>query len=253
MPLDYLEKAHHHPRDAHVIFDEGPHTYTITTDPDAKYTSVTTWVHRHFEKFNSDKVITKMMASKNWPNNKYYGKTRHQIKLLWDANRDAAAAAGTKLHYDIECHYNKCAVTNDSVEYGYFKKFRADFKHLKPYRTEWMVYHEDYKLAGSIDMVFENPDGTLLIYDWKRCKEITKTTPWNKYAITPEIDYLPDTNFWHYSLQLNTYKKILEEKYDKKVTELYLVALHPDNKKNSYERLKVPNLQAELKTLLEGI
>ena len=40
---------------------------------------------------------------------------------------------------------------------NYFIEFIKDFPHLKPYRTEWVVYYEDIKLAGSIDMVYENP------------------------------------------------------------------------------------------------
>jgi nucleoside-diphosphate-sugar epimerase len=41
-------------------------------------------------------------------------------------------------------------------------------------KFEWMIFDEDLKLAGSIDMVYENPDGTLSIYDWKRSKDISK-------------------------------------------------------------------------------
>ena len=84
-----------------------------------------------------------------------------------------------------------------------------------PYRTEWMVYHEELRLAGSIDMIFENEDGSLQIYDWKRCKEISYDSYYGKAAITSCISHLPDTNFWHYSLQLNVYKNILEIKYGK--------------------------------------
>ena len=65
-------------RDSHITFDEGPHIYTI--DGDSGFTSVTTWNHSHFEKFNSDFVIDKMMKSKNWSNNKLYGKTPVEIK-----------------------------------------------------------------------------------------------------------------------------------------------------------------------------
>ena len=134
------------------------------------------------------------------------------------------------------------------IEFDYFMNFQKDIgSKMKPYRTEWMVYHEEYRLAGSIDMIFENPDGTLQIYDWKRCKEIKKINAWNKFAITPEMDDLPDTNFWHYSLQLNTYKKILEEKYGKKVTDMFLVCLHPNNSNNNYLRFRVPDLQDKLK------
>jgi ATP-dependent exoDNAse (exonuclease V) beta subunit len=91
-----------------------------------------------------------------------------------------------------------------------------------------MIFDEDVRLAGSIDFVCENPDGTLTIYDWKRCKEIKKTNGFGTFARTECIDHLPDTNYWHYALQLNTYKTILERKYAKKVAQMFLVALHPN-------------------------
>ena len=193
-----------------------------------------------------------MMTSKNWGTNRYNGKSAQQIKNEWDQNKNEAASAGTKMHYDIECFYNNTYKdTNNSIEFDYFNNFQNDIgSSLTPYRTEWMVYHEEYKLAGSIDMIFENPDGTLQIYDWKRCKEIKKINAWNKSAITPEIDFIPDTNYWHYCLQLNTYKKLIEEKYDKKVTDMYLVCLHPNNKNNNYLRFKVVDLQTELCQIL---
>ena len=100
-------------------------------------------------------------------------------------------------------------------------------------------------------MVFEKTDGHLLIYDWKRCKEITKTNGFNKWGNKECIEHLPDTNFWHYSLQLNTYKTILEEKYDKIVDELYLVCLHPENKNKDYQMIKVANLQEEVQDLFK--
>jgi ATP-dependent exoDNAse (exonuclease V) beta subunit len=245
-PPTLLEERNKHPRDADITFDEGPHIYTIHGD--SSFTSVTTWVHSHFEKFNADKVIYNMMRSKNWGTNKYNKKTPDEIKAEWDKNRDEAASAGTKMHYDIECYYNECyEETNNSDEFTYFKNFEERIgSKMKPYRTEWMVYHEEYRLAGSIDMIFENPDGTLQIYDWKRCKEIKKVNAWGKYATTPELNHLPDTNFWHYALQLNTYKKILEEKYGKTVTNMCLVCLHPNNSNNDFIQLTVPNLQDEL-------
>ena len=88
---------------------------------------------------------------------------------MWKDN--SAAEAGTKLHYDIECYYNNCPNENNSIEYQYFKNFVKDYPDLKPYRTEWMVYYMEYKLSGSIDMVFQNKDGDLEIYDWKRTNE----------------------------------------------------------------------------------
>jgi hypothetical protein len=246
----YLAKLNPHERDSRIQFDEGPHIYYIDGSSD-RYMSVTTFNHANFEHFDADLIIKNMMSSKKWPQNKYYGQTVDEIKALWDKNRDEAAQAGTNMHYDIECYYNKVDVVNESVEYEYFKHFLADFPDLKPYRTEWTVFHEELKLAGSIDMVYEKPDGTLLIYDWKRCKEIVKTNAFGKWGNKECIEHLPDTNYWHYCLQLNTYKAILEQKYGKRVEDLYLICLHPENKNKNYQRIKVVDLQEEVRALFE--
>lgn len=250
MHHSFLALKNPHERDQNIVFDEGPHIYTIKGDKN-KYTSVTTWNHGHFEHFDADKIISNMMSSKRWSESKYYGMSSTAIKESWDKNRDEAAAAGTKMHFDIECYYNQCPNENNSVEYSYFMKFLDDFPDLNksPYRTEWMIYHEELRISGSVDMIFENPDGTLQIYDWKRCKDITKTTPFGKCGNKECIDHLPDTNYWHYCLQLNTYKAIIEEKYGKTVTDLYLVCLHPNNHNSSYKRIKVADLKTEIADL----
>ena len=245
---DFLATKHTHERDQFIVFDEGPHIYTVKGDDN--YTSVTTLVHAHFEEFDADKIITKMMASRNWIISKYFDMTPDEIKASWEANRDQAAAAGTKMHYDIECYYNDMDVKNDSIEYSYFKKFRDDFAHLKPFRTEWMGWDEDLKLAGSVDMIFENPNGTLTIYDWKRCKEIKKKNKWQS-STTKCLKHLPDTNFWHYSLQLNIYKYLLEKNYNRKIEGLYLVCMHPNNKNGSYIRLEVKDMHKEVMDIMD--
>jgi ATP-dependent exoDNAse (exonuclease V) beta subunit len=277
-----LKNKNRHPRDENLLFDEPTHKYTITTDLNSKYTSVTTWNHSHFPHFDADEVIKNMMNGKNWnAQNKYWNMTAEEIKKMWKQNGESVSGAGTDLHFDIECFMNEDIVyedtheslsnvthyelnevyqqqiedgllpPNDSLEWGYFLEYIKDFPQFEPYRTEWTIYHEDLKLAGSIDMVYKNEDGTLNIYDWKRAKEISKTTSFKKYALTECIDHLPDTNFWHYSLQLNTYKAILESKYDKKIKDLYLVRLHPNNPKKSYELIKCADLSNEIQDLFE--
>ena len=81
--IEFLARKNPHPRDSHITFDEGPHIYTV--DGDDSFMSVTTWNHSHFEHFDADKIITNMMKSKNWKKNKYYGKTRDEIKKMWDS------------------------------------------------------------------------------------------------------------------------------------------------------------------------
>ena len=270
-----------HPRDALIEFDAGPHKYTCAGE--ANYTSVTTWNHSHFKQFDADAIITKMMANeRTWPKSPYYGKTREEIKAGWDKNRDEAAQLGTDMHYGIECYYrgetpltphvgvggndDKEGLDKDVVGAGaagagagagagpggelspHFMAFLEHHPHLIPYRTEWMVFDEDVRLAGSIDMVYEGDgENEVMIYDWKRCKDIKKTNGFGDFALTDCIAHLPDTNYWHYALQLNTYKAILEAKYNKKVTRMCLVCLHPNLP--SYQLFVVPDLSKEIADL----
>jgi len=261
-----------HPRDIQIKFYNKGHKYEILSDPESKYISVTTWNHKHFPKFDADAVIENIFKGKNWgPEHKYWGMTAEEIKNSWKSNGEAVSGAGTNLHerienfmndnrfrfeytqkelYQIYSGDNKGKV-DEQIEWEYFLQFVRDHPQLKPYRTEWMIFDEDLKLAGSIDMVYENPDGTLSIYDWKRSKDISKINNWNKFALNPLICHMPDSNFWHYALQLNTYKAILERKYGKIVSKLCLVRLHPDNEEQTYELLEVPILTKEIQELFE--
>lgn len=246
---DYLAKKYPDDREKNIIFYPDDHRYVINGDD--SYISGTTFVHRFVEEFNSDKIIHNMMKSRNWNNSKYYGMTIDEIKLLWDENKNEASGAGTKLHFDIECFYNMINNNNNSIEWSYFIKFYNDYKHLIPYRSEFKVYHEELKLVGTIDMIFmdKNDPNIIEIYDWKRSKEIIKKSNFGKWMKGDILSHLPDTNFWHYSLQLNIYKAIIEAKYSKKVVGLYLVCLHPNNKNSSYQRIKCADLSSEVAEL----
>jgi ATP-dependent exoDNAse (exonuclease V) beta subunit len=245
---DQLAVKHAHERDAFISFDEGPHVYTVHGDDG--FTSVTTWIHSHFAKFDADGILDKMFKGKKMqdPTYKYYGMSREEIKLLWSQND--AAQKGTDLHYDIECYYNGLDVKNDSEEFQYFLQFAKDFAHLKPYRTEWIVFYEELRLAGSIDMVFQDEAGDLWIYDWKRTnKDLAPHAYGGKTSHTPCIAHVEDCAFWHYSMQLNLYRGVLERKYGKSIKGMYLVRLHPDYAYKTYDRIEVPFMDKEIEDL----
>jgi len=272
LPYPILKTNYSHPRDKNISFEEKEHKYTILTDTQSKYTSVTTFIHSHFPKFNPDKIIDNMMKSKTWKEgHKYWNKSSEEIKKEWTNNGSSVSQLGTSLHFQIECFMNNPTLSKGythldllnhyyetqseqipTKEWNYFIQFVYNFPQLKPFRTEWTIYNEDLKLAGSIDMVYINPDDTLSIYDWKRVKNITRVNTFDKYAITESICHIPDTNFWHYAIQLNIYKTLLELKYNKKVTELYLVRLHPDTEEKTYELIPIPLLEEEIKDLLKN-
>jgi ATP-dependent DNA helicase PIF1 len=96
--------------------------------------------------------------------------------------------------------------------------------------------------------VFENDDSTLSIYDWKRSKDISIKSFNNETGKYP-LDNVLDANYYHYSLQLNLYKRILEKYYDKKIKEMFLVVLHPNN--SNYEKINILNMEKEIDLILQ--
>lgn len=271
--MSVLKQLNFHPRDENIQFIEEGHKYFILTDKNSTYKSVTTFIHSLFTPFDSDKIIEMMMKGKSWQKgHKYWNMNAEQIKYQWSNNGSNVSQLGTQLHYKIECFMNNSSLQAnythldllnnyyklyekniETKEWLYFLQFVQENPLLKPYRTEWTIYNDDLKLAGSIDMIYENPDKSLVIYDWKRVKKITPVNSFNKYSTNKLICHVPDANFWHYALQLNIYKAILEEKYNKKVVGLYLVRIHPESEEKTYELINIPFLNIEINNLFQEI
>src|SRR5258708_29054911 len=237
--LSPLSIINAHPRDKQIKFEEEGHLYYIYNEDyillDAPRLSVTTLIHNYFNHFDADSCITKMMKSRNWINSKYHGMTADEIKFKWDKEGKESSSLGTKMHYNIEQFLNGINVKDDSIEFKFFLKFWDDFNAKYPQfiinRTEALVFYENFgkdhvTLCGSIDCMLHDEDDNIIILDWKRSKEI-KTENRYQHGYYP-FNTMPDTNFSHYTLQLNIYRHILESKYNKNVIFMMLVILHPN-------------------------
>lgn len=258
MPKNYqhwqkLSVLNAHERDANIEFDEPTHRYTIKGECE-KWISCTGFLHDFFPHFDPDGTIDKMMASPKWLSSKYYGKTKQQIKDEWSNSGKEASGAGTAMHLAIEqfMHGSEEVIepsVKETKEWKYFMNFWETCGHdLVPYRSEWEVYSEPHKLAGSIDMIYyRKSDGKYVIYDWKRSKGIkTENSFENGYG---PLAHLPNCNYWHYTLQLNVYKWFLETYYGLEIGDLYIVIFHPDN--TNYQRMRLNMLGDEVLEMLD--
>ena len=257
-----LTTIHRHPRDDHIAFHEPTHKYYVNGSCEGNI-SCTGFIHEFFGHFDAKAIITKMRNGPKWATSKYFGKTDEEIMEEWSNNGKQASAAGTAMHLAIEQFLHGAGdiidpKVKETPEWRYFMKFWSDCgPDLEPYRSEWEVFTDSLepmegerkiKLGGSIDMVFRRKsDGKFVIYDWKRSKEIKSDNPFGS-GLHP-LDHLPDTNYWHYTLQLNVYKWILETYYGTEIADLYLVILHPDNP--SYRRMRLNILTDEVEDMIE--
>ena len=235
-----LELKNRHKRDKYIKFHEDNHQYYYK---DEEFKSVTTIIKSLFNDFNEKEILERLSLKKN--------KAIDDIKKEWDEQRNIALREGVKLHNDIELCINDEKYDNNSIEFKYFLNFLKDHYYLEPFRTEWKIYDESCKIAGTIDMCYKNSDGSIEIYDWKRCKAIVKENKYKKYAKVDFLKNFDDTNYNHYSLQLNLYKYILESKYNYKVNNLFIVCFHPNNKNDNYLIYQVSNMKNEIDKIIK--
>jgi len=248
-PMTTLAERNAHPRDSRITFVEESHTYTLDGDA-SKNTSVTTFLHSLFPHFDPNVVIKKMMSSKNWPKSPYFGRKPEDIKSAWAKSGSLAAEQGTKMHLNIENFYNELPHETTSKEFKLFQGFVKDHP-WRMFRTEWVVFSKEAQICGSIDAVFEDPDepGCFVIADWKRSKEIKYDNRWEG-GTHPLTSHLPNANFITYSLQLSTYRFILEKYYGLTIKKTpFLVILYPTQ--SSYLKVETMDLRDVVEKLFD--
>ncbi len=222
-----------HERDDNIIFEPDGHTYIVNNQK--SYISVTTFVKTLFKPFNADATIKRMKSSTYWnPAHKHYGKTDEEIKTEWTKVGLIASQQGTGLHQYIDDYLNdKLTDEPQIIEWLYFKNFMATLKGTK-YRTEWTIYDEENQICGTLDFLVKNDDGTYTLIDWKRTKSLYQ----------PKTDTISNLTYWHYTLQLNTYKYILEKHYGIIVSKMLIVQMHPGM--SNYKVFNIPDRQSNI-------
>ncbi len=214
-----FNSAHRHERDSKISFNADSHTYTVGG---CELRSVTTVVADNFAQFDAD-----YWAQRKAPS---LGMSPEDVKAMWKRKGDEAAALGTAMHAGIEQYYlDRTMPDNDTA--ALFRQF-VETHQLNPYRTEWAIFDEDYKVAGTLDFL-DCTDGVFTIYDWKRSNKILDAagepvivSPYGKYAFDPISD-IPDTTYCHYALQVSIYRHILEKNYGLQIADCRLGIFHP--------------------------
>ena len=184
----------------------------------------------------------------------------------WDRIGTMASEVGTFMHAQTEnyfrdgtfetiypfCYNGETEAISLEKEKQYFLQFVNDYA-IKPYRQEWPVYDLKLNVAGTIDLICQEDDGTFTIYDWKRSSKVVNalgqpiTEGFNGKMSLNGIN-LPDTSFYHYCLQQNLYRYMLETHYGIRVRAMNLVVLCADYP--SYYVAQVPKMDEVVNTMV---
>lgn len=245
-----LAEINRHERDCLVKFKEEGHVYRVEGFDD-QFISVTQYIKSKIDSvFNSEAMVRCMMKSKGFDEgHKYFGKSESEILESWALIGKSSSDAGRCLHKFIEDFFNDAGndsyververmIYSDTDSWEKFKEFIYTVgDKFVPYRTEWVIYSEKDKLAGTIDLVTRREDGSVELFDWKRVKHIARKRGTN---ISSHVQY---------NLQLNLYKYIIEKNYGLIVSGMYLVQIHPDKRMSIVEVPDESDMVEGLKTM----
>lgn len=227
--------------DKRVVFQENNHSYFLGKK---KLISVTSFLNKFKNKFDSD-FYSKKIALRD-------GKTQEEVLKEWKYKAFKSTEIGTAIHKIFEDYtYNNFVILNNELIFDYLEldsdffidfnnkkdislKFINDFfltKRLTPIKSELIVYNDF--LAGQIDMICSDKKDNYYIIDFKTNEKIEKYS-YNKKMLL-EFNFLNDSNYYHYSLQLSIYKQLLK---DYTINKLFIVHIMSD----SYEFIECEDI-----------
>lgn len=238
-----------------IKFDDPTHSYYIDG---RKLTSVTTLIHKYTSHFDEEYWAPKKAEE--------YLVSSDMVKYAWTFLNQLSTFKGSALHNFIENYYfnklyqypKELILDNfgyDPIieDYELIKKqfinfYNDSFGKLVSIRPELIVYDEEYQVSGMVDMLFlNNKSNNFEIWDWKTNKKLNTQNRFQKMSgIFSDLD---DCEFNVYSLQLNTYKYIIEKNTDIKLGESYIVWYFSGNL--NYKIIKIPDMQSRVREMLE--
>ena len=200
------------PRGVEIVFTEEDHSYRSVIDGQPlKYISGTTFISGFFLPFDPCGTIAESCARKR-------GITKEEIQAEWNEKARQSCIYGTKIHEICEDTLKGAKTLrnkpNDDREKAAMKNAILMCERLlkkgTPEGIEKIVFDERLEIAGTIDLLFRTKkDGKLWILDHKSNAVIETENRYGTFAKAP-ISHIPDTNFWHYSLQLNLYEYLMK-------------------------------------------
>ena len=157
-------------------------------------------------------------------------------------------ARGQLLHYHAEQYLNGCAIEEPhSPEFRQVMRICEEvISQWEVFRTEVCLYHRGLNLAGQADLLCRDSEGKVVVWDWKRSRELRFDNPFR--SMKPPLEHLPDCSWCIYCLQLNLYTRMLEDD-GFKVSRMILGVVHPN--RSCAQCIEVPRMQDEIDLVAE--
>lgn len=215
-----------------IAFDSAAHAYTYAPTGQ-RLTSVTKFVGQFKRPFDAEYWAKKKAKER--------GVEPETVRAEWAAKSKASTELGTRVHAFAEAELlrmpNRPAPTTPEMTawaaWHRFAGWRAGV-----IRAEWIIGDVALGLAGTSDAVLIHPrcchedggaigDGLAHVWDWKTGDKFNTESPYGKFLLPP-FDDLPECELSSYSIQLSTYRLILQRNTNLRLGDSYIVHLQRD-------------------------
>jgi len=234
--MSTFRDAGHYAQDADIDFEPDEHIYIYKGIK--RMLPVSSLIAYFFDEFQALPQAENQL--------KYKGIPVEESLDKWEHAGRTASEVGTFVHlqtenyfqrgfFETECQLqfgSETEVVSVEQEKLHFLRFIRDYD-IEPYRQEWPVYDKALNIAGTIDLICQEDDGEFTIYDWKRSSKVVNAqgqpiVEGFRGKMSQNGISLPDTSFYHYCIQQNLYRYMLEKHYGIRVKAMNLVVLCPD-------------------------
>ena len=215
-------------KNGNVAFVDKTHEYFDVTDPNKKYISVTTLIHKYTRPFDSDfwskyKALERLIPKDSWQIEKKsllsskkfdkeilkiynisenkFNKEQQNILDEWQKKNIESCRRGTKIHSMLENALYKAEKNVTLKKFGIGGKFecRKDYYELDLENgayPEYLIYLEDsdFRLAGQVDLIVKQGNNVIIV-DYKGLPLDTKIPTingWSTIAELKEGDFIFD-------------------------------------------------------------
>jgi hypothetical protein len=196
-----------------VYLEPIKHVY-INKETDEAYKSVTkviSSIEPHFDEESIAEAISKQKDDKK--DAIYVGLSKEQIIEYWHQLNFEANEYGTFLHNTLEDYLraNKWYFPDNELQTKIIRAY-DDLKIDEGIRIypERIMFSEEYKLAGTSDLIIDIDDVYFDVLDYKTNKKFDFYNHYGYQTLLPPFDHLQSCQYSVYSIQLSTYALMYE-------------------------------------------
>jgi hypothetical protein len=212
-----------------LVFEEETHKYYLKSDPEFKFklscSKIASLCKKEFDKeYWLDRKSKELNVSKE------------SLEQEWKTKNTVAIQRGVELHKELEDYTQDNRKKASEVTRRIYRWLVTNG--YSCIASELRLFDKELAISGTMDLLDYNKfTNKFYIIDWKtnKHKPITKIETYidkktgevkqSNFKFEKPFNHLPQSKYYEYSMQLSTYKLILERNFDIKIEGIILVQI----------------------------